>query len=77
MKIYDIRINTACGKACGWHDVRCKYVIPISDREGVQHLQPYCKLFDTWLDVCGKETRQYFQCLAMCKRIEKEPEGEF
>jgi hypothetical protein len=77
MRQYDIRINTACGKSCGWHDLRCKYIIPISKMENIERLQHYCKLFAAWLDSYQDGPDQFYQCKAMCARMEKEPEGEF
>jgi hypothetical protein len=75
MKIYDIRINTACDKKCGWFGWRTKYM---EEGQGFKKaiMGGWCKLFGVRLLNFGGTHEQDWQCKGICSRIEKEPEGE-
>jgi hypothetical protein len=66
-QIFDIRINTACGKKCGWFKEgdNCKCC-------GIVHINNKCLLFDEEL----YKSEQYWECKELCKLIAKQLEAD-
>jgi hypothetical protein len=65
-QIFDIRINTACGKKCGWFKEGLVCIC------GIKHIENRCLLFDIEMDINDR----YWLCRRMCLQIEKQQEAD-